>query len=123
MNLSLLLLAVLFVAAGANHFLNPDLYLRIMPPWLPWHRALVLWSGVAEIVGGLGVVVPALRPWAGWWLVAVLVAVFPANVHMALNPADYAPIPAWALWLRLPLQGLLVWWVWAAAIAGARTAG
>lgn len=110
---SIYLLALLFVLAGALHFVRPETYARIMPPFLPWPMALVYLSGVAEIVGGLGLLVPRLRRWAGVWLIAVLVAVFPANIYMAVAPeeAGFGIDPLW-LWLRLPLQALLIAWVW-----------
>lgn len=101
-----------FLTTGTLHFTHTRLYERIMPPYVPLHRESVLVSGVAEMAGGAGVLVPATRPLARWWLIALLVAVYPANVHMALNPQQYKPIPPWALWLRLPLQvvfGLGVW--------------
>ncbi len=104
------LLGGFMVLAGVNHFLNPKLYLRIMPPYLPWHEALVALSGAGEIALGLLVFVPRYRRMAGWGLIALLVAVFPANVYMALNPQRFAPIPQWALWLRLPLQAVLIAW-------------
>lgn len=116
---SVYLLGLLFVAAGVLHFLRPGGYARIVPPFLPYPLALVYISGVAEIVGGLGLLVPALRPWAGAWLVLLLVAVFPANVYMAVAPerAGLGIAPVW-LWLRLPLQlVLVVWVVWAARTA------
>jgi uncharacterized membrane protein len=87
--------------------------LRIMPPALPAPRLLVLLSGVAEVAGGLGLLWPATRRWAAWGLLALLVAVFPANVHM-LQLHEQLHLPAWALWARLPLQPLLMWWVWRA---------
>jgi uncharacterized membrane protein len=106
-------LAALFVAAGVLHFVRPEAYLKIMPPFVPWPRAAVLVSGIAEVAGGLGLLWPRTRRMAAWGLVALLVAVFPANVHMALHPADVAPgVPVWLLWARLPLQPLLVWGVW-----------
>ncbi|HUH13877.1 MAG TPA: hypothetical protein VMK65_12245 [Longimicrobiales bacterium] len=111
--LSLALIAVVFVAAGALHFVRPGLYARIIPPFLPFPLALVYLSGLAEIVGGIGVLIPGLRTWAGLWLVALLIAVFPANLYMALAPerAGLGIAPLW-LWLRLPLQLLLIAWVW-----------
>src|SRR4051794_14771344 len=93
-----------FITTGVLHFTHTRWYENIMPPYVPMHRESVLVSGVAEAVGGAGVLVPATRPFARWWLIALLVAVCPANVHMALNPQDYRKIPPWALWLRLPLQ-------------------
>jgi uncharacterized membrane protein len=115
------LLAATFVTAGVLHFTSPETYLRVMPPYLPYPRTLVLVSGAAEIAGGLGVLVPRLRRAAGWGLVALLVAVFPANVHMALNPDQIAGlnIAPMLLWLRLPFQAVLIAWVWWCAVASA----
>ncbi|WP_240734759.1 DoxX family membrane protein [Hymenobacter sp. UV11] len=107
-------LALLFVGAGALHFIHPETYLRIMPPALPAPRLLVLLSGAAEVAGGLGLLLPATRRWAAWGLLALLLAVFPANVYM-VGLADALHIPAWVLWARLPLQPLLMWAVWRAA--------
>ena len=105
------MVAAAFVAAGVLHFTHTELYVRIMPPYVPWHRAMVLLSGACEIAGGLGVLVPRVRRWAGVGLIALLVAVFPANLHMALSPERFGVSPT-LLWLRLPLQALLVAWVW-----------
>jgi uncharacterized membrane protein len=107
----------LFVIAGALHFVRPRIYRAIMPDWVPAPDAMVAASGVAEIAGGAGMLVPATRRWAGWWLVATLIGVFPANLHMALHPERYRQIPggAPALWARLPLQGVLIAWVLSAA--------
>jgi uncharacterized membrane protein len=106
------LLAVLFVAAGVCHFALPDFFVRIMPPYLPWQRELVLISGAFEILGGVGLLVPPLRAAAAWGLIALLVAVFPANVHMALHPDEFPQIPPAALWARLPLQAVLIAWAY-----------
>jgi uncharacterized membrane protein len=108
-----------FTFAGVMHFLIPRSYEAIMPPSLPAHREAVAVSGVAEIVGGAAVVSPQTRRFARWWLLALLVAVFPANIHMAVNPEqvrglDLNRIPRWALWARLPLQPLCMLWVWRA---------
>ena len=104
------------VAAGANHFINPAPYLGMMPAEIPesWHLALVYISGVAEALGGLGLIHPATRRWAAWGLVVLYVAIFPANVNMAVNqlPLGTSEVPAWALWARLPLQLLLIVWAW-----------
>lgn len=106
------LLAGLMVAMGVLHLANPKPFVAVMPPYLPAPRALVAISGLAEIAGGLGLLVPATRPFAAWGLVALYVAVFPANVHMALHRSF--GLPAWALWLRLPLQiPLILWALWA----------
>ena len=96
------------------HFWHPATYLRIMPPALPAPRLLVALSGAAEVVGGLGLLLPATRRAAAWGLLALLVAVFPANVYM-LRLHEQLHLPAWALWARLPLQPLLMWWVWRVA--------
>jgi uncharacterized membrane protein len=102
--------------AGVMHFLKPHWYERIMPPYVPAHRELVYASGVAEIVGALGTMHPRTRRPAGLFLIATLVAVFPANVHMALNADDFRDVPggAAALWARLPFQALFVFLVWRA---------
>jgi uncharacterized membrane protein len=102
-----------FVLAGAMHFITPKTYLRIVPPYLPAPEALVYLSGLAEAAGGAGLMVPAARRWAGWWLVATLLAVFPANVHMAMHPDRYPQVPGGktALRARLPFQGLFIAWV------------
>ncbi|MGE0398532.1 MAG: DoxX family membrane protein [Kofleriaceae bacterium] len=107
---------VFFVGAGANHFVNPAPYLGMMPAEIPtsWHSALNVISGAAEILGGLGLILPATRRLAAWGLIALLVAVFPANVNMAINdlPLGESRIPTWALWARLPLQVVMVAWVY-----------
>lgn len=105
-------LGLAFAAAGVNHFVNPDFYVRIMPPYLPWHPELVFWSGVAEVVLGLLVLVPRTASAAGWGLVALLAAVFPANVHTAANPDLFPQFPPWLLLARLPLQAVFMWWAY-----------
>ena len=117
-DLSLWALALFFVAGGINHFRSPEFYLSMMPPWLPAHLLLVQVSGVCEVLGGIGVLVPATRVVAGWGLVALLVAVFPANLQMALHPEAHVArgMPLWGLYLRLPLQAVFIAWVWWAAI-------
>ncbi len=109
---SVYLIALLFAAAGTAHFVRPSAFARIVPPYLPAPYALVYVSGAAELLGALGVLVPGLRRYAGWGLILLALAVFPANVHMALHPADFEGIPAWALYLRLPLQVALVGWIY-----------
>ena len=104
------LLAVFFTAAGLLHFLRPRIYEQIVPDYLPAHHEIVLASGAAEIAGAVLVVFPRTRRLGGIWLVATLIAVFPANVNMALHPERYDTLSPALLWARLPLQGLLVWW-------------
>jgi uncharacterized membrane protein len=113
-----IILAVIFILAGSLHFLIPQTYVRIMPPYLPAHLQLVYISGFFEMLGGLGLFAPAslqgfpARSAAAWGLVALLIAVMPANIYMVTNHAKFAFIPLWALWLRLPLQLPLIWWAW-----------
>jgi uncharacterized membrane protein len=97
-----------FLATGLLHLIRPRIYEAIMPDYLPSHRELVLASGAAEMAGGAGLLADRTARLAGWWLIATLVAVFPANVHMALHPERYRRIPPWALWLRLPVQAAIV---------------
>ena len=112
-------LSLLFVLAGLNHFRSPALYAQIVPPYLPFPLALIYLSGLAEVAGGLGVAIPKTRRAAGWGLLALLLAVFPANVYMATDQVvpDGYQIPALLLWARLPLQFVLMLWVWSATLA------
>ncbi len=113
------LLTVVFVFMGVMHFARPEAFVHIMPPYLPLHYELVLVSGFFEIAGGVGVQIPKLRKAAGYGLLALLVAVFPANVHMAVNHVtapDGSVIPPAILWGRLPLQFVFMAWVWWVAI-------
>lgn len=111
----LFLLAFAMIGAGVMHFVEPAPFERIMPAWLPAHTALVYISGAFEILGGVGLLVPATRRFASLGLVALFIAVFPANINMAiheiqLDPAN--PMPVWAMWARLPVQGVLIAWAW-----------
>jgi uncharacterized membrane protein len=108
-----------YVFAGVMHFVRPREYKAIMPDYLPAHRELVAASGVAEIAGGAGILSDRTRVAAAWWMIATLVAVFPANLHMALHPERYKRIPRWALYVRLPFQVLFIWDVWRTAIRDA----
>jgi uncharacterized membrane protein len=112
---SRLLLGVAFVGAGVNHFVMPSAYRRIVPPSMKARaEQVVVLSGVAEVAGGLGVLLPWTRRCAGLGLVALLAAVFPANLYMARAPERFRGIPRWALYARLPLQPLMMWWAWTA---------
>lgn len=107
-----------FVLAGALHFINPRFYLGIMPRWMPWHREMVVASGVAEIAGGLALMCPdeRVRRAGGWLTIATLLGVYPANIDMAVHPEDHPDIPGGraALYARLPFQGVFIAWVVAA---------
>ena len=108
-------LTAIMVGSGIYHFVNAPMYIAMMPEALPAHRELVYLSGIAEVAGGLGLILPATRKLAAWGLVLLFVAVFPANINMALNdvPLDGNQLPGWALWARLPLQvGFIAWGWW-----------
>ncbi len=106
------LLAILFLIAGLLHFTSTAMYVKIMPAYLPSPRLLVQISGACEMLGGLGLLFPTTRRFAAWGLVALLVAVLPANVSMAISHARWPAIPEWVLWARLPMQLPLMWWAW-----------
>ena len=105
-------LGAFFVVAGLNHFRNPAFYVAIMPPYMPFHLALVYVSGLFEAALGLMLLVPQTKRLAAWGLMLLLVAIFPANVHMAWHPELYPRISAGLLWARLPLQGALLAWAY-----------
>jgi uncharacterized membrane protein len=111
------LLGPTFVAAGTLHFTHTDRYLSIMPPYVPRHREAVLVSGAAEIVGGVSSQMPRLDTFTRWWMIALLIAIFPANLHWALHPDEIRGLPAVPrplLWVRLPFQLVFIRWVWRA---------
>jgi uncharacterized membrane protein len=115
-------LAALFAFAGTMHFLRPRFFEAIVPPSVGNEREVVVISGLAEIAGAAALLHPRSRRLGRWWLLALLLAVFPANIHMAVNPEqikglDLQRIPRWALWARLPLQPLAMLWVWRATRA------
>lgn len=111
----LYVMAAFYVAAGVNHFLSPDFYVAIMPPYLPWHLELVYLSGIAEIVCGLGLLFRRTRVLAAWATIALLVAIFPANIHVALHDVPIGGrgeiLGIWN-WVRLPFQFVLIAWAW-----------
>jgi uncharacterized membrane protein len=109
--IALYFLAAFLIYAGVGHFRNAKFFMKIMPPWLPSHKLLVDWSGIAEIVLGVGLLIPYTRIWAAWGTIALLIVVFPVNIYM-LTSGKFTRIPRWFLWLRLPLQGVLIWWAW-----------
>ena len=105
-----ILLALFFAGAGVNHFIRTGFYLRMMPSYVPFHLAMVQISGVAEIGLGILLLIPATIVAAAWGLIALLIAVFPANVQMALHPETFPEFSPRSLWLRLPLQVVLIAW-------------
>jgi len=105
------ILAFFMIGAGVMHFAKPDFYLKIMPPYLPLHYELVILSGVFEVVLGVLLLVPKVSKLAAWGIIALLIAVFPANIHIFQNP-EVLPAPPILHLLRLPLQGLLILWAY-----------
>lgn len=107
-------MGLLYMTAGVLHFAVTRQYMAIVPDYLPAHRELVLISGAAEIAGGAGILLPpgAMRRSAAWGLIALLIAVSPANVEMAIRHSAFPRIPGWALWARVPLQLPLIYWAW-----------
>lgn len=104
------LFGVLFALAGANHFVHSEFYVSIMPPYLPWHAALVYVSGAAELLLGVLLLFRRSERLAAWGMIALIIAVTPANVQMAVHPELYPDYSQTALWVRLPLQLVLIAW-------------
>jgi len=113
-------LAAFFSFTGIMHFVIPKTYEAIVPDYVPMSpEAAVFHSGWAEVAGGIAVIAPQTRGLARWWLIGILLAVFPANVHMSMSPdevrgLDLKKVPRWSLWARLPLQVAAIVWVWRA---------
>jgi uncharacterized membrane protein len=109
-----------FLFTGAMHFVRPEMYDRMMPPFLPWPRLLALTAGGFELLGGLGLLLPRYRRAAGMGLVALLFAVMPANIHVAVQGIRLEELPfgPWYFWLRIPFQLFYIGWVWWAARVG-----
>lgn len=105
-------MSLLYIVAGVNHFWNPEFYLRIMPPWLPWHNELEVISGVCEILFGLLLLFSSTRRLAAWGIILLLIAVFPANIQMMLNYLRESNPKLWVSIIRLPLQIILIWWAY-----------
>ena len=104
------LFGVLFTLAGAYHFINTPFYVSIMPPYLPWHTALVYASGAAEIVLGVMLLFRRTERLAAWGIIALIIAVTPANLQMAIHADLYPQFNPALLWARLPLQVVLIAW-------------
>ena len=110
--ISLYIMAILYILAGVNHFYQPKFYMRIMPPYIPWHKFMVYLSGAIEILLGILLMIPACSSLAAWGIIALLIAVFPANVYHLTSSKPGGKFPMWALYLRLPLQGALMLWAY-----------
>jgi len=114
----LVVMGIFYIVAGINHFTNTKFYLAVMPPYIPWPASFIYFSGVAEMLGGIGVFVPdgfvfpRTRAAAAWGIVVLLIAVSPVHINMCLHPERFPSIPLWVIWLRLPLQLVLIAWAW-----------
>jgi len=105
-------MSIIYLLAGVNHFVHPDFYMKMLEGFLPYPSALNVVSGAIEIILGVGVMLPQTRKISAWGLILLLVAVFPANINMALHSNEWN-ISALGLYLRLPIQFLLIWWAYA----------
>ena len=112
-NLGLTIVFAWFMGGGITHFTNPDFFVSIMPPWISWQLEIVYISGVFEILGAIGILIPVLRQWAGNGLLLLVACVTPANVHMWMNPELFPDVPALMLSIRLVIQVILLWVIWA----------
>jgi uncharacterized membrane protein len=108
----LYVMALLYVVAGLNHFRTPRLYHKIIPPYFPNPKTINLLSGTLEIVLGILLCIPLLSEFAAWGIIALLIAVFPANVYMYQNDEAALGLPQWMRFIRLPLQLVLIWWAY-----------
>lgn len=110
----LIFVGVSYIVAGVPHFTSAEFYLPMMPPYLPAHLELIYISGFFEIIGGIGLMIPSLRRYAAWGLIALLFAVFPANIHLAFNNIQLTAQPPSPIlmWLRLPFQLVFMYMVW-----------
>ena len=109
--ISKFVLAIFLIGAGISHFVNPAFFLKIMPPYLPLHKELVLVSGIFEVLLGVLLLVPPYSRWAAWGIVALLIAVFPANLYV-FQHQELIPASPLVHLLRLPLQGVFIVWAY-----------
>lgn len=110
--MSLWLQGLFYLIAGINHFVQPQIYLKMMPTWLPYPEFLQLLSGAFEILCAIALLIPRTQVMAAWGIIGLLIAVFPANLHVALENGAPMSIPAWLAWGRLPFQLLFLYWAW-----------
>ncbi|MCH5598143.1 DoxX family protein [Niabella ginsengisoli] len=111
-HISLYMMSLLYVLAGVNHFWHPRTYEKIMPPWVKWHKQVVIISGIFEIVLGLLLLIPFLQSFAAWGIILLLILIFPANIQMMLNYKASKNTKFWMTIVRLPLQIVLIWWAY-----------
>lgn len=105
-------MAFIYFIAGINHFRNPRLYLKIIPPYIPNHKLMNYASGAAEIILGIALCVPVLSAYAAWGVIALLIAIFPTHLYMYFDPKAHMGLPKWLLLLRMPLQFALMFWAY-----------
>ena len=116
--IGLAIMAIFYVLAGVNHFRNPQMYTAIVPPYLPYPLAIVNISGVAEILGGIGLLIPngfvfpRTRAFSAWGIALMLIAFLAVHINMCQHPGQFPTVPLWIIWLRLPLQLPLIAWAW-----------
>ena len=113
------IIAVLFIITGLLHFIRPQVFVNIMPDVVPYHLAMVYISGIAELAGAIGILIPQFRVPAAWGLIALLIAVFPANINMAVEGVQKTGFTSWyslLTMLRLPLQFVLIYWIYWACL-------
>lgn len=108
----LVVIALFFIIGGIAHFVVADFFMMAMPDYIGYHKQIVVISGVFEILGAIGILIPQTRLLAGYGLIALIIAVFPANINMALHPEKYQDLPELLLYIRLPFQFLFIWFVW-----------
>ncbi len=110
--LSLYIMSAIYILAGLNHFRVPKIYLTIMPPYIPYPEFMVFISGVIEVILGAALLWPPTTSMAAWGIVALLMAILPPHIYMIQNQKNWSKIPIWALWLRLPMQAILIYWAY-----------
>lgn len=119
-DINIYMITGLFLFTGSMHFITPGFFLKIMPDYIPYHKAMVFWSGIAEIAGAVGFFIPFFRLYTAWGLILLLLAVFPANIEMFLKARRKRGFVlfTWLTLLRLPFQPLMIWWVFVTAELG-----
>ncbi len=110
--ISLYIMALLYLVSGANHFMHPEFYRKIMPPWIAWHELFIFLTGLFEILFAILLLFFRTRRVAAWCIIGLLVAVFPANIQMMVNYLHENNPRLWIAILRLPLQFVLIWWAY-----------
>jgi uncharacterized membrane protein len=105
-------MTVLYIVAGLNHFIHPEFYIKIMPPWIPLHEELVFVSGICEVLFALLLIYPFTRRFGAWCIIGLLIVIFPANIQMMLDYQHENNPLLWLTILRLPIQILLIWWAY-----------